>query len=73
MDLGNLIETVVHYPIIEGITCFDCRDEFPIVNALVYVHDAYLVGLKMNYDIRLSIVMMHQATILHVLLSLREY
>ena len=43
MDLGNLVETVVHYILIR-----DC-------------------------EVRLSIAMIHQATILHGLSTLREY
>ena len=37
MDLGNPIETVVHYLLIEGMTCLNCQDGFPVVNVLVYV------------------------------------
>ena len=37
MDLGNLIETVVHYFLIGEMVCLDCRGEFPMVSALVYV------------------------------------
>ena len=37
MDLGNPIEIVVHHLLIGGIACLGCRDEFPIVSALVYV------------------------------------
>ena len=36
MDLGNLIETVVHH-LIGGMTYLSCRDEFFMVNTLVYV------------------------------------
>ena len=37
MDLGNLVEIVVHYLLIGGMTYLDCRDEFLMVSALVYV------------------------------------
>ena len=37
MDLCNPLETVVHHLLMEGITCLDCWDEFPMVIALVYV------------------------------------
>ena len=37
MDLGNLIETIVHYLLIGGMTCLGRQDEFPMVSALVYV------------------------------------
>ena len=37
MDLGNLVEIIVYYLLIGGITCLDHQDEFPMVSALVYV------------------------------------
>ena len=37
MDLGNLVETVVHHLLIGGMTCFGRRDGFSMVSALVYV------------------------------------
>ena len=37
MDLGNLVEIVVHYLLIGGMTYLDRRDEFLMVSALVYV------------------------------------
>ena len=37
MDLGNPIETVVHYLLIGGMTCLGHQDGFPMVSALVYV------------------------------------
>ena len=37
MDLGNLVETVVHYLLIGGMTCLGRQDGFLIVCALVYV------------------------------------
>ena len=37
MDLGNPVEVLVHYLLIEGMTCLSCHDRFPIVSALVYV------------------------------------
>ena len=37
MDLGNPIKIVVHYLLIEGMTCLGRRDGFPMVSALVYV------------------------------------
>ena len=36
MDLGNSIETIVHYLLIREMTCFIHWDEFQMVNALVY-------------------------------------
>ena len=37
MDLSNPIETTVHHLLIRGMVCLGCRDEFPVVSALVYV------------------------------------
>ena len=78
MDLGNLIETVVHHLLIGGMTCLGRRDGFHMVSALVYmmytsVYDVHWTRPMMNHDARLSIVMIHQATILHGLSTLRGY
>ena len=37
MDLGNLVEIVVHHLQIGRMTCLSRQDGFPIVSALVYV------------------------------------
>ena len=37
MDLGNLIETVVHHILIGRVTCLGRQDRFPKLCALVYV------------------------------------
>ena len=37
MDLGNLVETIVYYLLIGGMTCLGHRDGFPMVSALMYV------------------------------------
>ena len=37
MILNILFEVVMHYVIIGGMTCLGHRDEFSMVNALVYV------------------------------------
>ena len=37
MDLGNFVETVVHYLLIGGMTCLGHWDGFPMVSTLVYV------------------------------------
>ena len=37
MDLDNLVETIVHYLLIGGMTCLGCWDEFLEMSALVYV------------------------------------
>ena len=37
MDLGNLVEIIVDYLLIGGMTYLGRLDEFPMVSALVYV------------------------------------
>ena len=37
MDLDNSVETIVHYLLIEGMTCLGRQDGFLMVSALVYV------------------------------------
>ena len=37
MDLGSLVETVIHHLLIGGMTYLDGQDGFPMVSALVYV------------------------------------
>ena len=37
MDLGNPIETVVHYLLFGGMSYLDRQDEFPMVSVLMYV------------------------------------
>ena len=37
MNLGNLVDTVVHYLLIEGMTYLGHQDGFPMVGVLVYV------------------------------------
>ena len=71
MDLGNPIEVVVHHLLIGGMTCLNHRDGFPMVSALVYV--MHTRQPTVNHDARLSMVMIHQATILHELSTLRRY
>ena len=48
------------------------QDGFPLVSTLVYMV-RYWVGPTVNHDVRLSIVMIHQASILHGLSTLRVY
>ena len=71
MGLDNLVETVVHHLIIEGMTCISHRNGFPMVSALVC--DAHWTGPTVNYDARLSIFMIYQATILYGLSTMRGY
>ena len=37
MDLGNLVETVVHHFLIGGMTCLGHQDGFLMLSVLVYV------------------------------------
>ena len=37
MDLGNLVETIVHHILIGVMVCLNRRDGFPVVSALAYV------------------------------------
>ena len=37
MNLGNLVETVVHYLLIGRMTCLGHQDEFLMMSALLYV------------------------------------
>ena len=53
MDLGNLTEIVVYYLLMGGMICFGCRDEFPMMSALVCVV-TYWTILMMNHDTRIS-------------------
>ena len=72
MDLGNLVETIVHCLLIGEMTCISLRDGFSMVSALVCMV-TYWTGLMVNRNIRLLIVMIHQATILHGLSIYRGY
>ena len=53
MDLDNLVETVVHYLLIGGMACLGRRDEFPMVNILVYMV-THWIRPRVNHDVRLS-------------------
>ena len=70
MDLGNPVEIVVHYLLIGGKTCLGHWDGH---GQSTSVCDAHWIGPMMNHDTRLLIVMIHQTTILHGLLTLRGY
>ena len=37
MDLDNSVETIVHYLLIEGMTCLGRQYGFPMVSVLMYV------------------------------------
>ena len=34
MDLGDIVETIVHHNLIGGMACLGRRDEFPMIRAL---------------------------------------
>ena len=53
MDLGNPLEVVVHYLIIEGMIGLGHRDRFPMVSALVCMV-THWIQLTVSHDIRLS-------------------
>ena len=55
--------------LIGGMACLGHQDGFPMVSALAYV----MHGHTINHAARLSIVMIHQVTILHGLSTLRGY
>ena len=72
MDLGNLVKTVIILPP-------NWKDDLSWSSGWVShgkctnVCDAHWTRTIVNHDIRLSIVMIHQATILHGLSTLRRY
>ena len=69
MDLDNPIKVVVHHLLIGGMTCLGHWDEFLMVS----VCDEQWTRPMVNHDARLTTVMIHQATILYRLSTLREY
>ena len=73
MDLGNLVEAIMQYLLIGGMTYLDHQDHFPMVNALVYACDSHWTGPSVNHNARLSTIMIYQSTLLHELLTLRGY
>ena len=52
MDLGNPVETIVHYLLIRGMTYFNHHDKFSMVSTLVCMI-IHWIGLTVNYDVRL--------------------
>ena len=53
MDLGNLLEVVVHRLLIRGMTSLGYWDKFPLVSALVCMV-THWTGLMVSHDLRLS-------------------
>ena len=72
MDLGNPIEIVVRYLLIERMICLSHQGEFPMMSALVCTVTHWTRPM-VNRDMRLSIVIIHQAIILYELSTLRRY
>ena len=72
MDLGNPIKIVDHYLLIRRTTCLGYWDAFLVVSALMRIV-THWIGPMMNHDVKLSIIMIHQSTMMHKLLILRGY
>ena len=53
MGLGKPIKTIMHYLLIEWMTCLNHQNEILIVSALVSTI-TYWIGLMINHDLRLS-------------------
>ena len=68
---ANPVETVVHYLPIGGMTILAVGMVFH--GECTIICDAHWIGPMMNHDVRLSIFMIHQATILHEFSTLRGY
>ena len=52
MDLGNLLEVVVHHLLIGGMTGLSYQDAFPMVSALVCI--THWIRLMVSHDLKLS-------------------
>ena len=53
MDVGNLVETIVHYLLIGMMTCLGRLDGFLMVNVLVCMV-THWIRPRVNHDVRLS-------------------
>ena len=69
MNLGNPVGTVAYYLLIKRMIYLDGRDSFPMVSALVYIIINW-IGPIVNHVIRLSVITIHQVTILYRLSTL---
>ena len=58
MDLGNLVEIVVYYLLIRGMTCLGHWDGFPMVEC-TSAYDYTLDRTCDDLSVRLSIIMIH--------------
>ena len=70
--LDNLVEIVVHYLLIGGMTYLGYQNDFPMVSALMCMV-THWTGPMMNRDINYWVVMIHYATILCELSTSRGY
>ena len=71
MDLGNPVETIVHYLLIGGMACLGYRHRFHMMSALLRMVTRWTKPI-VNHNIRLSIVIIYQVTLLHGLPTLKE-
>ena len=69
MNLSNPSKTIVHYLLLRVMTYHSRLDDFLMMSA----YDANWTEPTNNHDIRLSIVIIHQATILHEPSTLKGY
>ena len=72
LDLDNPIKIVVYYLLVGRVVCLGRRDRFFMVKAPVYAV-MHWIGSMVNQNVRLSIVMIHQDTMLKGLLTLKGY
>ena len=72
MDLDNSYEAIVYYILIGGMIGHSHQDEFNMVSVLVCMIK-YGIRPTVNHDIGHRVLMIHQTTILHELLTLRRY
>ena len=72
MSLDNPLKTIVYYLLIGKMIYFGCWDEFVMVSTLVSMV-RHWIGTTMNYDVKPSITIIHQAIMLYGLSTLRGY
>ena len=72
MDLDNSYEAIVYYILIGGMIGHSHQDEFNMVSVLVCMIK-YGIRPTVNHVIGHRVLMIHQTTILHELLTLRRY
>ena len=72
LDLDNPIKIVVYYLLVGRVVCLGRRDRFFMVKAPVYAVMHWIESM-VNHDVRISIVLTHQDTMLKGLLTLKGY